>query len=113
LPKSTLGKAVNYFLNDYDALTGYLSDGRFEIDNNLVENAIRPTAVGRQRWLFIGHPDAGWRSAVIYSILVSCRRRGINPEEYLTDVLRRLPTAKMNHLDSMLPANWKTTPEPG
>jgi hypothetical protein len=58
LPKSTLGKAVNYFLNEYQALTGYLRDGRFEIDNNLVENAIRPTAVGRRRWLFIGHPDA-------------------------------------------------------
>ena len=48
-------------------------------------------AVGRRRWLFIGHPDAGWRSAVIYSLIVSCRRRGINPQEYLTDVLRRLP----------------------
>ena len=75
LPKSTLGQAVNYFLNDYDALIGYLKDGRFEIDNNLVENDIRPAAVGRKRWLFIGHPDAGWRSAVIYSILGSCRRR--------------------------------------
>src|SRR3990167_10592970 len=55
LPQSTLGKAVKYFLNEYDALRGYLSDGRFEIDNNLVENSIRPTAVGRRRWLFIGH----------------------------------------------------------
>src|SRR5207249_2975358 len=91
LPKSTLGKAVSYFLNDYQALTGYLKDGRFEIDNNLIENSIRPTAVGRRRWLFIGHPDAGWRSAVIYSVLVSCRRRGINPQDYLTDILARLP----------------------
>jgi hypothetical protein len=107
LPKSTLGKAVNYFLNEYEALTGYLRDGRFEIDNNLVENAIRPTAVGRKRWLFIGHPDAGWRSAVIYSILGSCRRRGINPQDYLTDVLRRLPSQKINQIDSLLPANWK------
>ena len=69
LPKSTLGKAVNYFLNEYHALLGYLHDGRFEIDNNLIENDIRPTAVGRKRWLFIGHPQAGWRSAVIYSVL--------------------------------------------
>jgi hypothetical protein len=60
---------VNYFLNDYDALVGYLKDGRFEIDNNLVENDIRPAAVGRKRWLFIGHPDAGWRSAVIWRSL--------------------------------------------
>jgi transposase len=107
LPKSTLGKAVSYFLNDYDALTGYLRDGRFEIDNNLIENSIRPTAVGRKRWLFIGHPDAGWRSAVIYSILVSCRRRGINPQDYLTDILHRLQTIKISELDSLLPANWK------
>ena len=113
LPKSTLGKAVSYFLNDYDALTGYLRDGRFEIDNNLVENSIRPTAVGRKRWLFIGHPDAGWRSAVIYSVLVSCRRRGINPQDYLTDVLARLPTAKINQIDSLLPANWKPAAPPG
>ena len=107
LPKSNLGKAVQYFLNEYEALTGYLRDGRFEIDNNLIENAIRPTAVGRRRWLFIGHPDAGWRSAVIYSILVSCRRRGINPQDYLTDVLGRLPSATTSQITSMLPGNWR------
>jgi len=107
LPKSTMGKAISYFINEYGALTGYLRDARFQIDNNLVENAIRPTAVGRKRWLFIGHPAAGWRSAVIYSILTSCRRRGINPEDYLTDVLRRLPEHKVNKIDELLPANWK------
>src|SRR5437762_8581152 len=64
LPQSTMGKAVNYFLNEYKALECYLRDGRFEIDNNLIENAIRPTAVGRRRWLFIGHPQAGWRSEI-------------------------------------------------
>jgi transposase len=107
LPQSTLGQAVNYFLKEYRPLTGYLRDGRFQIDNNLVENAIRPAAVGRRRWLFIGHPQAGWRSAVIYSILISCRRRGINPEEYLTDVLARLPTAKITQIQELLPAHWK------
>jgi transposase len=107
LPKSTMGKALSYFLDEYDALIGYLRDGRFEIDNNLVENDIRPTAVGRKRWLFIGHPDAGWRSAVAYTILVSCRRRHINPEAYLTDVLRRLPTLKITEIGSLLPANWQ------
>jgi transposase len=107
LPQSTLGKAVNYFSNEYEPLKGYLRDGRWEIDNNLIENSIRPTAVGRRRWLFIGHPDAGWRSAVIYSILVSCRRRGINPHEYLTDVLGRLPSARTSNIQELLPANWK------
>jgi transposase len=107
LPKSTLGVALNYFLKEYKALTRYLKNGRFEIDNNLVENAIRPTAVGRKRWLFIGHPDAAWRSAVIYSILISCRRRGINPQDYLTDVLGRLPRMNITEIDALLPANWK------
>ncbi len=107
LPKSTLGNAARYFTNEYEALIGYLRDGRYEIDNNLVENAIRPTAVGRRRWLFIGHPDAGWRSAVLYSIIGSCRRRGINPQHYLTDVLGRLPATKASCLPQLLPANWK------
>jgi len=107
LPQSTLGRAVRYLLDEYDALRGYLRDGRFEIDNNLIENDIRPTAVGRKRWLFIGHPDAGWRSAVIYSIVVSCRRRGINPQDYLTDVLRRLPEHKINRIEELLPGNWQ------
>jgi transposase len=107
LPQSALGQALTYFLGEYDALVGYLADGRFEPDTNLVENAIRPTVVGRKRWLFIGHPDAGWRSAVLYSILISCRRRGINPANYLTDVLRRLPTLKITQIKTVLPGNWQ------
>jgi transposase len=107
LPKSTLGQAVNYFLNDYDALLGYLKNGRFEIDNNLVENDIRPTAVGRKRWLFIGHPQAGWRSAVIYSMLISARRRGLNPQYYLTEILGRLPSTKITEINQLLPGRWK------
>jgi hypothetical protein len=107
LPQSSLGKAVNYFLKEYTALVGYLRDGRFEIDNNLVENDIRPEAVGRRRWLFIGHPEAGWRSAVIYTLILSCRRRGINPQEYLTDVLRRLPAIKNTQVKDLVPSRWK------
>jgi transposase len=109
LPKSSLGKAVNYFLNEYTALVGYLRDGHFCIDNNLVENDVRPSVVGRKRWLFIGHPDAGWRSAVIYTIIQSCRRRGINPQEYLTDVLSRLPSMKNHEVKDVLPSRWKPT----
>lgn len=108
LPQSALGKALSYLLEEYDALTGYLRDGRFEIDNNLIENDIRPTAVGRKRWLFIGHPDAGWRSAVAYSLMVSCRRRGINPQDYLTDVLQRLPAMKITDIDTLTPARWQS-----
>ena len=106
LPQSSLGKAVNYFLNEYTAAVGYLREGRFMIDNNLCENDVRPSAVGRKRWLFIGHPDAGWRSAVIYTIIQSCRRRGINPQEYLTDVLSRLPSMTNHQVEQLLPSRW-------
>ena len=107
LPQSPLGKAVRYSLNEWAALTRYLADGRLEIDNNLTENAIRPSAVGKKNWLFIGHPEAGWRAAVIYTLIVSCRRRGIEPWEYLRDVLQRLPALQQSELDTLLPANWK------
>jgi hypothetical protein len=107
LPESPLGKAAKYCTNEWSALTRYLDDGRLEIDNNLTENAIRPSAVGKKNWLFIGHPDAGWRSAVIYSIVVSCQRRRIDPAQYLTDVLRRLPAMKQSQLLTVLPQNWK------
>ena len=107
LPQSSLGNAVNYFPNEYTALVGYLRDGRFEIDSNLVENDVRPSAVGKRRWLFIGHPNAGWRTAVIYTLIQSCRRYGINPQEYLTDILQRLPSMTSNQVRELLPANWK------
>jgi transposase len=110
LPKSTMGKAVNYFLEEYTALQVYLQDGRFEIDNNLVENDIRPAAVGRKRWLFIGHPQAGWRSAVVYSVLNSARRRGLNPQLYLTDILTRLPSLKITQIRELLPGHWMPPP---
>lgn len=80
--------------------------GQAEIDNNLVENAIRPTALGKKNFLFIGHPEAGWRSAVIYSVPGSCRRLGIDPHEYLRDVLRRLPDMKISQIEQITPAAW-------
>jgi len=107
LPQSPMGKAIRYALGEWQSLIRYLEDGRLEIDNNLTENAIRPSAVGKKNWLFIGHPDAGWRSAVIYSVIGSCRRRGIDPWEYLSHVLQRLPAMKQSEVPSLLPANWK------
>lgn len=107
LPQSPLGKAIHYALAEWEALQRFLQDGRLEIDNNLTENAIRPSAVGKKNWLFIGHPEAGWRSAVIYSVIVSCRRRGIDPWTYLRDVLSRLPGMKQSEVPSLLPRCWK------
>jgi len=106
LPKSLLGQAIDYALARWETLTRFVDDGRLEIDNNLCENAIRPTAIGKKNFLFIGHPEAGQRSAVIYSVLGSCRRHGINPAEYLQAVFERLPRAKTSDLKSLTPAAW-------
>ena len=108
LPKSALGKACDYLLHYWAPLTAHLDHGETKLDNNLIENAIRPSAIGKKNWLFVGHPDAGQRSAIIYSIVVSCRRRGIDPLTYLRDVLTRLPqmTTK-DDLDAITPARWK------
>lgn len=112
LPQSPLYKAVRYMLNEWTALQTYLRDGRLEIDNNLTENAIRPSAIGKKNFLFIGHPDAGWRSAVIYSVIVSCKRRGIDSWTYLNDLLTRLPGATQSQLSEFLPRNWKPVSGP-
>ncbi len=77
-----------------------------EIDNNLVENAIRPMAIGKKNWLFFGSKDAGQTSAIVYSLLESCRMLGINPQEYLLDVLPRLPTMTNQTAHRYSPARW-------
>jgi hypothetical protein len=91
LPQSLLGQAVDYAFGQWSTLEVYLQDGSIEIDNNLVENAIRPTAVGKKNWLFIGEAGAGQRGGIIYTIIESCRRRKIDPFAYLRDLLTRLP----------------------
>ena len=82
-PQNPARKAADYAIANWTYLTRYIEYGNAQIDNNLVENAIRPTAVGKKNWLFIGHPNAGQRAAVIYSIAVSCERFKINLQEYL------------------------------
>ena len=106
LPQSLLGQAISYALGQWPTLTVYLEDGRVEIDNNLVENAIRPTALGKKNWLFIGADTAGDRSAILYTVIESCRRRGLDPYAYLKDVLTRLPAMTNRQLPEITPANW-------
>jgi hypothetical protein len=106
LPQSVMGRAITYALNQWSSLLPYLGDGLLEIDNNLVENAIRPTAVGKKNWLFIGEADAVHRSALIYTIVASCRQHGIDPFEYLRDVLGRLPSATTSDIPHLTPAAW-------
>lgn len=106
LPKSSLGKAVGYALKEWSKLEVYLGDGRVEIDNNLVENAIRPTKLGAKNWLFIGCREAGQRAAILYTIVENCRRLGIDTREYLEDVLTRLPGMMAIDAGDLTPANW-------
>jgi transposase len=95
LPQGLLGQAIDYALKRWEALNRFVEDGTLEIDNNLIENTIRPSALGKKNWLFVGHPEAGERSAVLYTLLGSCRRHGINPFDYLKDLFTRLPAAKI------------------
>jgi hypothetical protein len=83
-----------------------VDDGVLEIDSNLIEDAIRPSALGKKNWLFIGHREAGERSAVIYTLLGSCRRHGLNPFDYLKDMFTRLPSAKITQIKGFTPAGW-------
>jgi transposase len=106
LPSSTFGKAISYTLSQWELLTKYVVNGRIEIDNNGVENAIRPTAIGKKNWLFFGDAEAGQRSAVIYTIIESCRRRGIDPHEYLRDVLTRITESTSWQVAELTPEKW-------
>jgi transposase len=106
LPQSALGKAIDYTLTLWPLLLVYLEDGRIEIDNNLVENAIRPTAVGKKNWLFIGEAEAGDRSAIFFTLIEACRSRGIDPQTYLREVLTRLPTMTNRQIKDVTPEAW-------
>jgi len=107
LPQSAMGKAIRYGLNQWSMLEKYLDHGEVEIDNNLVENAIRPTAIGKKNWLFMGSEEAGERNAVIYTLVENCRMHGIEPYTYLKDVLERLPTTTNQTVEELTPLNWQ------
>lgn len=106
LPGSALGKAIDYTLNNWKELNVYLEDGRIPIDNNAVERAIRPIALGRKNWLFAGSPRGGQAAAIFMTLLTSAMRNGLNPADYLTDVLERLPTTAESDLPQLLPDAW-------
>ena len=98
--------AIDYALAQWPMLCLWLEDGRIEIDNNLVENAIRPTAIGKKNWLFIGEANAGQRGAILYTIIEYCRRSGIDPYSYLRDVLTRLPNMTNWQIKDVTPEAW-------
>jgi transposase len=85
-------------------MKSYLNDGRVEIDNNLVENEIRGSAIGKGNFLFFGSGEAGEHGAILYTIVTSARRRGIDREAYLADVIRRLPSTPATQMHTLTPA---------
>jgi len=108
LPKSAIGQAIAYTLNLWPRLTRYVEDGRFKIDNNLIENTIRPLVIGRKNYLFAGSHEAAQRAAMIYSFVGTCKQHQIDPYLWLEDVLAQLPSFKKNDdLSVLIPMNWK------
>ena len=108
MPKSAIGIALAYTLNLWNRLNGYLLDGKYEIDNNFIENSVRPVALGRKNYLFAGSYDAAQRTAMLYSLLGTCKMNDVEPSAWLKDVLTRLPDYKANKLHELLPNNRKS-----
>jgi transposase len=109
-PSSLMGKAVTYAYNRWDNMMHYLDDGRLYIDNNLAENAIRPITLNRKNYLFCGNHEAATNMSVVCSLLSTCREHGVNPRDYLNDVIARMPymnNASYEELLQLLPHKWK------
>ena len=109
-PNSAIAKAIRYTLSNWTALTRLLDNAQMPIDNNAVENLIRPLAIGRKNWLFAGSEIAGRRGAAIMSLIHSAKLNGLDPQAYLKDVLERLPTQKAKDIDELLPHHWQAAP---
>ncbi|MFM9928419.1 IS66 family transposase [Variovorax sp. H27-G14] len=105
-----LARALDYSLKRWAALTRYIDDGQLPIDNNWVENQIRPIALGRSNWLFAGSLRAGQRAATVMSLIQSAKLNGLDPHAYLKDVLQRLPTHKARLVGELLPHRWQHAP---
>jgi hypothetical protein len=112
LPKSPIGGAIAYTLKRRKNLEHFLLDGRLEIDNNLVENAIRPIAVGRKNYLFAGSHEAAQRTAMIYTLVNACKQHHIDPYIWLQDVLSRIHRQPVNRIEELLPQNWAPPAKP-
>ena len=108
---TAIAKAIDYSLNRWTALMRFLEDGAVPIDNNWIENRIRPIALGRSNWLFAGSLRGGQRAAAVMSLIQSAKLNGHDPYCYLKDVLQRLPTHPASRIEELLPHRW--TPKTG
>ena len=107
-PQSRLGKALKYADNNWERLTRYTDDPQAGIDNNPAENAIRPIALGRKNWLFIGDKEAGKAAANLMSIIATCKKAGDDPYKYLLNVMQRMPSMKTTEIGKLIPEHWTT-----
>jgi len=107
IPSEPLRKAIDYSLNQKEALYRYLENGYLKPDNNTAENAMRPVALGRKNWLFVGSERGGHAAALYMSLIQSCKNCDINPWEYLNDMLRRIMSHPVSKLRELLPDQWK------
>jgi transposase len=112
LPKSPLGQAVGYALNQWEALTLYTTQGFLQIDNNVAEREMKRVAIGRKNWMFAGSDQGGATAAVLFSVVSSCQRHGLDPFFYLRDVLANLPGLRPDQIDSLLPDRWAKAQKP-
>ena len=110
LPKSPIGQAITYALNQWEALKVYTTDGDLNIDNNVSENALRRIAIGRKNWLFVGSDNGGRTAAILISFVATCQRHDVDPFAYLRDVLTRIAAHPHNRLAELLPDRWKPLP---
>lgn len=106
-PQSALGKAISYALNQWDELNVFLTDACIPVDNNASERGLRKVALGRKNWLFVGNPESGQNYATLMTLVSTCELNGVNPEEYLKDVLLRIHTTPPDQIADLLPHNWK------
>ena len=107
LPKSKLKEALGYFFGLIPYLKNYTEYAWARLDNNVAERAVRPLAIGRKNWLFVGSEEGGEAAAIALTLIQSCRALGVNPREYLEDVMRHLMAHNFQKLDELLPDNWK------
>jgi transposase len=109
-PKGLLGKAVNYTLNQWHRLVGYIEDGNLSIDNNMAENSIRPFVLGCKNWLFSGTPEGAQASALLYSLIETAKANKLEPYAYLRYIFEKLPVAvTLEDYEALLP--WNITPK--
>jgi len=111
LPKSQIGKALAYSQSRWDNLSAYLTDGNLQIDNNLVENVIRPVALGRKNYLFAGSHDAAQKAAMAYTFFANCKKQDVNPYTWLKYTLENIQSINHKNITDLYPHNYKVMVE--